>query len=600
MNARRRGHSAVLVAALLLADCGGRAPAARAVHAAAAARSAAISIVPQPRGLQRTGGTFIWPARVRLDAGEGAAAATQQLRAFLAANGVFSNGDASAYPVALRVAPHRELRLGDEGYALDVGADGVVLRANAPAGLLYGVQTLVQLCERRGGTLVSPAASVVDWPEYRWRGLQLDAARHFFPVAVIKRTLDVAARYKLNTFQWHLTDDQAWRLPLSRYPHLGARTPQYSPAEMRAVVAYARQRFITIVPEIEMPAHAAATLRAYPSLACAGGTLCTTGAGLAFARTALDRTFALFPGRVVHVGGDEVPAVARGAQPAFTAMLASLAAAHGRRIAGWDDFASTTTPRSAIVTVWTDRRVAPRLARRGYDVVLASGALYFDAVQGDAAQEPRGSPHMVTLENVYDDEPLAAGFGASSRHLLGVQANLWTEHVATEQRLFAMLLPRTLALAEIAWSPRSVKRWDGFVARLPAQFAWLDAHGYPFRVPNVSFTVDGASAFTAIPSHVQDVDAWTSRGGVTIRLSVPIRDAVIRYTTDGSAPSAASRAYRVPLRMIVGTVPLTVRAAAFHRSGRGAASSCTVRNVAPDALQRIVHPSSSWASLVSP
>ena len=222
-----------------------------------------------------------------------------------------------------------------------------------------------------------------------------------------------------------------------------------------------------------------AVLRAYPRLACAHETLCMNGAGLAFARDVLTEAMADFPSPYVHVGGDEVPGPALAEQPRFTRDVERFVESRGRRFAGWDDVLTPQLSPRALVTVWTSPRRAEAAAARGNDVVLATGALHFDSVQGDPAQEPRGAPHVATLEQVYDTGVMPRGLRrTATSHVLGAQANVWTEHIATPDHLFFMTLPRELALAEDVWTPRSRKSWPSFLARLPAQFAWLDAHGY--------------------------------------------------------------------------------------------------------------------------
>jgi hexosaminidase len=618
------------VAAALLARCAGphsptqgsshsaAEPAPAAVFRAASGSSAAVPVVPRPRDARLEAGLYAWPARPRVALrGVANGDAAGDLRGYLAGNGIIATlADRTAAAsdpvdhaaadgsgdVTLQVPAPPDPRLGDEGYALHVDARGVTMRANTEHGLFYALQTLEQLSSRSSHGFTTRAVEIVDRPEYRWRGIHLDVARHFFPVPVVERYIDLAARYKLNVFHWHLTDDQAWRLPVAAYPALGAGGERYSIADLREVVAYAARRYVTVVPEIDMPAHADAALRAYPRLAC-GGTLCTTGAGLAFARGALGAAMNAFPSPYLHAGGDEVPASAAAAQPAFTAQLERDVASRGRRLVGWDDaFTPRLSPRS-VVMVWTSRPDAvARAVRHGNDVVVASGAMYFDAAQGDAAQEPLASAHMSTLENVYDDAVTPRGLSArDAAHVLGVQANLWTEHVATVDRLFAMALPRELALAEIAWTPRALKDWNGFLARLPAQLAWLDAHGYPFRIPNASFALTGGPArFEAVPGHVQSVAAWTSAPALTVTLSVPLAGAVIRYTTDGSTPSAASRAYDAPFGVALGSSPVRLRAAAFYRRRSGAVSECTITRVSPGALRAHRHASGSWSALVSP
>ncbi len=562
-------------------------------------------MVPQPRFERVEPGSYAWPPRARIGvAGAAERNVAELLRAYLAGNGVAAvvAGRAEHADVWLQIARRYDARLGDEGYALRVRSGGIVLRANTPHGLFYALQTLEQLSARSAHGLASRAVTVVDRPEYRWRGIQLDAARHFFPVPVVERFIDVAARYKLNVFHWHLSDDQAWRLTSRRYPALGAGGARYSRADVRAVVAFAAQRYVTVVPELDLPGHAGAALRAYPRLGCGHGTLCTGGAGLAFARAVWAEAMADFPSPYLHAGGDEVPAPVAAAQPPFTAALDRFFTARGRRLVGWDEIVTPQLSPRAVVMVWRGRARAGLAARHGNDVVVASGAFYFDAAQGDAAQEPRTSPHMATLEEVYEYGELPAGLSArAAAHVLGGQANLWTEHVRTPERLFSMALPRELALAEVLWTPRPRKSWDAFLARLPAQFAWLEAHRYPFRIPNAAFALRGGpAAFAAVPGHVQSVTAWTAAPAPTVSLSVPLADAVIRYTRDGTPPSPASPAYRGPFVVRPGRAPVRLRAAAFLHGRAGSVSECIITRTTPAALRARRNASASWSALVSP
>jgi hexosaminidase len=322
---------------------------------------------------------------------------------------------------------------------------------------------------------------------------------------------------------------------------------------------------------------------------------------LAFARTVLDEAMASFPAPYVHAGGDEV-LPADSAQPRFTRALEREAAAHGRRLAGWDEIVSPGLARETLVTVWRGRARAAAIARAGHDVVVASAPLYFDAAQGDPAQEPPATRHMSTLEQVYADPVVPPGLdGASARHVIGVQANVWTEHIATEQHLFTMLLPRELALAEIAWTPRDRKSWSSFETRLPAQLAWLDTHGYPFRIPNVAFTFSGGPArYDAVPGHVQSVRVTTSSPSLTVALSVPLAGATIRYTTDGRAPTSSSSAYRTPFEIRASRAPLRIRAAAFFSGRHGAETESLIVRISPAAMHARHGSAASWTSLVSP
>ena len=274
-----------------------------------------------------------------------------------------------------------------------------------------------------------------------------------------------------------------------------------------------------------------------------------------------------FPSPYVHAGGDEVPRPPRPPSRSSPAQLERHLAARGRRLVGWDEiFTPQLSPR-AVVMVWTARDRAASAARHGNDVVVASGAFYFDGAQGDVAQEPRASPHMSTLEEVYDAVVTPAGLGPrEAAHVLGGQANLWTERITTPEHLFYMALPRELALAEVLWTPRARKSWDGFLARLPAQLAWLDAHDYRFRIPNTAFALSGGpAAFEAVPGRVQAVDAWTSAPAVTVR-------SPCRWRTPSSATRATARRRRRCRRPTAGRSPC---GRAARRSGCGRRRSCT-------------------------
>ena len=586
----------------LLSGCAG----AR-VNAQEAVRSPllpAIAVVPQPRAVRAYDDAFAWPDRVRIGASNHAERAVAELlRVYLAENGVTATvvepkGRCDLVLSAGGADPH----IGPEGYVLVVGHRGISMVATTARGLFYALQTLEQVSARSGSRLRTRGVDIADRPAYPWRGIHLDVARHFFSVPVIERYIDVAAHYKLNVLHWHLTDDQAWRLESGRYPALTSGVPHYTRADVREVVAYAARRYVTVVPEIDVPAHAGAALKAYPRLACAGGTLCTNAAGLEFARNVLGDAMADFPSPYVHAGGDEVPAPALAGQPQFTRAVQRFVESRGRRFAGWDDvFTPQLSPR-ALVTVWTSSQRAAAAAAHGNDVVLATGALHFDSVQGDAAQEPRGSAHMATLEQVYDYAVMPPGLSAeSSAHVIGAQADVWTEHIATADHLFYMTLPRTLALAENVWTERSHKSWGSFVRRLPAQLAWLDAHRYPFRIPNAAFVLSGGpTVFEAVPGRVQAVRAWTAAGTVTVALSVPLAGAVVRYTTDGTRPTASARLYGAPFTVPVARAPVVVRAAAFWRDRAGAVSECAVTRSSAAALRTHHGASRSWRALVSP
>ncbi|HET7584994.1 MAG TPA: beta-N-acetylhexosaminidase [Gemmatimonadaceae bacterium] len=429
-----------------------------------------------------------------------------------------------------------------EAYALVVDSAGVRITARDHAGVFYGLQTLRELVRpdsaRAADGWSIPAARIDDAPRFPYRGAHLDVVRHFFPVAFVERYIDLLARYKLNTFHWHLTDDQGWRIEIERYPRLtsvGSRRTEtvvgkhfdpyvgdgvpyggyYTQEEIRQVVAYAAERYVTVIPEIEMPGHARAALAAYPDLACTPGPFtvatrwgvfddifCPTEHTFDFLENVLTEVMALFPGTYIHVGGDEVPkrrwresdaaqAVMRREglaneaelQSYFMRRIEAFLTAHGRRLIGWDEILEGGLPPEATVMSWRGTAGGIAAARAGHDVIMTpSDFLYFDHYQGDPATEPLAIGGFTPLGKVYAFEPVPDSLTADqARHILGAQANVWTEYIATESQVEYMLFPRLLALAEVVWSPRASRDWESFEARLPSQLEALDRAWVRYR-----------------------------------------------------------------------------------------------------------------------
>jgi hexosaminidase len=426
-----------------------------------------------------------------------------------------------------------------ESYQLEVTPGLVLVSARDLRGLFYGAVTLWQLCSAQplhDGVLVLSGVRINDTPRLRWRGLMLDSARHFQSPEFILRYLDWMALHKLNVLGWHLTDDQGWRLEIKRYPRLtsvGAwRVPAgsaalrdldpathrprlyggfYTQEQVRRIVAHAAARNITIVPEIDMPGHATAAIVAYPQL----GVLERPPAAVpsdwgvypnlfnvdestfTFLERVLDEVMALFPGQFVHTGGDEavkdqwrasmrvqahmrelsVPSEAA-LQGYFTHRLGEYLAEHGRRLIGWDEILEGGVPPDAAVMSWRGVEGAIAAAASGHDTVLSpQPVLYLDNRQGSSPDEPPGRGTAVSLEDVYHFDPLPGPLAQQQSHVLGLQANLWTEHVRTEQQAAYMTWPRAAALAEVGWSAPSRLDWNGFMTRLAAEFGRLRALG---------------------------------------------------------------------------------------------------------------------------
>jgi len=489
-----------------------------------------------------------------------------------------------------------------EAYRLELGQAGATISASDPAGLFYGGVTLWQLLTDapapHPGQLTAIAVRIEDSPRFGWRGLMLDSARHFQSPAFIHRLIDWMAVNKLNRLHWHLTDDQGWRIEIRRYPNLtrigGWRVPATAPgapplphtggyytrAQIREIVAYARARAIEIVPEIEMPGHALAAIRAYPQL----GTGVSPPPGIesdwgvfpflynvdeptfTFIENVLDEVMALFPGRFIHVGGDEAVKDQWRASPAvqarmralgianeealqgwFTARIARFLAARGRRLIGWDEILQGGLPAGATVMSWRGVDGAISAARAGHDAVLSPAPiLYFDNRQGTSVAEPPGRGNLITLGQVYAFEPAPATLGdAEQGHILGLQANLWTEHIRTEERAAYMAFPRAIAVAERGWSPAGTRDFANFVDRLAPQLARLSALG--LRAAPSAFRPEAAMRF----------DPATDRAAVTLTNQV---GSAIRYTRDGTPPTARSALYAAPLDL---TLPTRLRARGF-------------------------------------
>ena len=447
---------------------------------------------------------------------------------------VIERGGAPARAIAFRLEPTHP-GASPESYQIAVSPQRVVVSAGDTRGLFYGAVTLWQLCTAGApvhGRITLPALRIVDAPRFRWRGLMLDSARHFQSPAFIMRYIDWMALHKLNVLGWHLTDDQGWRLEIRKYPRLtgvGAwRVPAgraaardidpatgrarlyggfYTQDDVRRIVAHAAARNVTIVPEIDMPGHASAAIVAYPQLGVTNEPPQAVPADwgvypnlfnveestFGFLEDVLAEVMELFPGQYIHVGGDEavkdqwqasarvqarmralgVPSEAA-LQGYFTHRLGEYLRAHGRRLVGWDEILEGGVPADATVMSWRGVQGAIAAAAAGHDAVLSPDpTLYLDSRQGRSPSEPPGRGQVETLADVYHFDPLPGPLSGEQQHVLGLQANLWTEHVRTEERAAYMTWPRAAALAEVGWSPAARLDWPDFLQRLPAEFARL-------------------------------------------------------------------------------------------------------------------------------
>ncbi|MBK7338446.1 MAG: beta-N-acetylhexosaminidase [Saprospirales bacterium] len=434
-----------------------------------------------------------------------------------------------------------------EGYRLLVSPQEIRIEFGEPVGAFYALMSLRQLADSLGNV---PCVSIEDEPRFTYRGMHLDVARHFFPVEFIKKYIDQLAAHKMNYFHWHLTEDQGWRIEIKKYPKLQeisafrketlighySEQPQrfdgqryggyYTQEEIREVVRYAQERFVTIVPEIEMPGHAQAVLAAYPELSCHGNpvevattwgvfedVLCPKEETFEFLENVLLEVMDLFPGPYIHIGGDECPKVQwkespfcqeliareglkneEGLQSYFIRRIDQFLSSHGRKLIGWDEILEGGLSPNATVMSWRGTEGGIAAARAGHDAIMApTSHCYFDYYQSRRPSEPVAIGGFTPLEKVYSFEPLPAELSPEeARHILGAQGNVWTEYIATPEQVEYMAFPRAFALAEVLWSPTEVRNYESFLDRLSIHLPKLNLHYAP-HLFDIAFEVQSGS-----------------------------------------------------------------------------------------------------------
>lgn len=493
--------------------------------------------------------------------------------------------------------------MGPEAYSMEVLKNRIEIKAAKPAGFFYAIQTLRQLLppeiesrqvQPKTEWLV-PVVSISDSPAFTWRGYMLDVSRHFFPKEDVLRMIDNLALHKINTLHLHLADDQGWRIEIKKYPkltevgawrvnredrHWNARPKQhpgekatyggfYTQDDIREMVAYAQSRFITIVPEIEMPAHVTAALSAYPRLSCTGGPFTVLPGGVwpitdiycagkdstfLFLEDVLTEVMALFPSKYIHIGGDEATKTewekcpdcrkrvkTEGLkdvfelQSYFIKRIEKFVNSKGKILLGWDEILEGGLPAEATVMSWRGFKGGIEAANQGHDVVMTpTSDCYLDYYQGPENQEPPGIGGYLPLSKVYNFNPVPAELNAeAARHILGGQGNLWTEYVPNLNHAEYMTFPRIAALAEVLWSPKEVRSWEGFSRRIQLFMKRYDLMGINYS--------KSAYKVSAIPG----VDQQKKQVAVSLKSELP--DAEIHYTTDGSDPVVLSPIYLKPV-----------------------------------------------------
>ncbi len=546
----RRGRTIALGMVVLLLGC----------MSVQADESASLGLVPMPShvavksgALQLTNGAAIVVDKDAPDALAVAKLLAERINQSTGLGLVVKPSDGLTKGAIVLTTKNANAALGPEGYALDVSPEGAVISATAGPGLFYGTQTLLQLLPpqvfspKKVEASVAwsiPAVRIEDKPRFRWRGLMLDVSRHFFTKDEIKNYIDLMAQHKLNTFHWHLVDDQGWRIEIKRYPKLteigawrtgigfglkpedttaygpdGRYGGYYTQDDIREVVAYAKQRYVTIVPEIEMPGHSVAALTAYPELSCTGGpynidvqlentcgVYCAgNDAAFDFLDGVLAEVIDLFPGKYIHIGGDEVRKDnwkkcakcqarirAEGLkdeeqlQDYFVRRIEKFLTAHGRTLIGWEEVISGAKEPGAAGMSWHGNGVAGalRVANAGHDVVMTPHEnSYFNFYQSKTG-EPKTYDYFLPLKRVYLFEPIPSKLTADKKaRVIGAGGCLWAEYLPNYAASQYMTYPRACAMAEVTWTDSKLKDWDEFQTRLARHLPRLKYQAVNYRQP---------------------------------------------------------------------------------------------------------------------
>ncbi|KAA2240156.1 family 20 glycosylhydrolase [Chitinophaga agrisoli] len=489
-----------------------------------------------------------------------------------------------------------------EGYTLKVNKDRIDINGNDGNGTFYGIQTLIQLLPvEKGNSLWIPGAAITDYPRFAYRGLHLDVCRHFFSTDFVKKYIDLLAMHKFNTFHWHLTDDQGWRIEIKKYPRLtevGSKRKEtmaghysdqkydgkpyggfYTQEEVKDVLKYAAERHVTVIPEIEMPGHALAALTAFPNLGCTGGPyevgtrwgvyddiFCAgNDSTFLFLQDVLDEVIALFPGKYIHIGGDEAPKTrwekcpkcqrrmkeeglkdVHALQSYFIQRMEKYINSKGRRIIGWDEILEGGLAPDATVMSWRGEEGGVAAAKQHHDVIMTPGNyVYFDHYQSKSKSEPVAIGGYTPVSEVYSYEPIPKELSPEeARYIKGAQANVWSEYMPNASHVEYMVYPRATAMAEVVWSPKEKRNYDDFVERLKVHLHRLD-------LKQVNYA-----------KHVFEIrgSADSSAKGVVVTLSSKLDGGQLFYTVDGSNPTPQSTPYTAPIPVDKAE---TVRAAVF-------------------------------------
>ncbi|MGC1631382.1 MAG: family 20 glycosylhydrolase [Gelidibacter sp.] len=561
----------------------------------------ALQILPMPFQMESQKGEFILDNSVGMTFDESFKVSANFLKDFIEKGSVIQLKQNNAITFVRDYSIEN-----DEGYQLTISPKQIEIRAKTDHGAFYAVQTLRQLLpvsfenNSFSQKIVSiPCVNISDSPRFIHRGMHLDVGRHFYPVEFIKKYIDALAMLKMNTFHWHLTEDQGWRIEIKKYPKLqeiaafrnqtlkssnnadqqefdGKRYGGfYTQEEIKDAVAYAETRHVTIIPEIEMPGHAQAAISAYPELGCTGEQIkvaetwgvfddiyCSKDETFEFLENVLDEVMELFPSEYIHIGGDEAPKShwekcancqhrikdeglkdEHELQNYFITRIEKYLNSKGRQIIGWDEILEGGLAPNATVMSWRGIDGAVKAAKQHHNVIMTpTSHCYFDYYQSDNADEPLAIGGFLSLEKVYSFNPIPEELSAEeAKYVLGAQGNLWTEYIPNEKQVEYMVFPRMIAMSEVVWSPTESKNYPDFVARLEHFHKRLDALDINYA------------------NHLNEVEGESTPKGYELKTF--IQNKMIRYTTDGSEPKITSAIYSkaIPINK-----NLIIKAAVFN------------------------------------
>ncbi|MBP6618717.1 MAG: family 20 glycosylhydrolase [Leadbetterella sp.] len=576
-----------------------------------------ISVIPKPQSIIQGKGKFVWNENTQIAVSEDNLEAKEVAEQLALRIKIVTNKQQNvvAGKGSNRILFSKNTQIEKEGYILKVSSSGVSIEASNPIGHFYGLQTLLQLfpAEVLSSSfqpkliLSLPECTIKDQPRFEYRGVMMDVGRYFFPISFIKKLIDVIAAHKLNVLHLHLTEDQGWRIEIKKYPRLteigsirkesmlGHYRDQkydgkphggfYTQDEIRDLVAYAQRKFVTIVPEIEMPGHALAAIAAYPELGCTGeqyevGTkwgveervFCPNEKTFEFLENVLTEVIDLFPSQYIHIGGDECPKEAwkksqfcqdlmkkeglkdeHELQSYFIRRIDKFVTSKGRKIIGWDEILEGGLSPNATVMSWRGVEGGIAAAKQQHDVIMTPNShMYLDYYQGNPSAEPLAIGGFLPVEKTYSYEPYAPELTTSeAKYIKGVQANLWTEYVSKPEHAEYMLFPRALATAEIGWSSKE-KDFVDFGKRMTKHFERLNqmAVNYSKAYYNVDFSTEKNKLSQPV-----------------VLLKSNDETGTIRYTLDGTKPNEKSLIYSSTKKIVV-TGDRTIAAALFAKSGK--------------------------------